>query len=35
MKQDSGWAFSGLLTDGGGGAKTPSSLKPVTHIVER
>ena len=29
----SGWAFSGLLTDGGD-KKAPPSLKSVTHILQ-
>ena len=31
----SGWAFSGLLTDGGGVQKGPPSLKSVTYILLR
>ena len=30
----SGWAFSGLLTNGGGGQKGPPSLKSVTDILQ-
>ena len=29
----SGWAFLGLLTDGGGGETKKISLKSVTHIL--